>query len=254
MTGFRLPGSDPELLKRASALAASFADRRIDERTVGVVFLGGIARGYFDGDADIDIAIFEESASDRVDVKTEAIEGFEVQTFVSDYAHESSAEWSMGKRWAYSTAILHYDREKMTEGLLARKVPLGAEERRRLMLAGITLSEWYCNRLPMTWVRRGDPMSAHFMFNEGINHFLAALYAFNGELVPDHKWLIHCAAGLASAPGGFREGLSETMRLGDVSERELERRRNAFLGLWRELLPMIEDEVKMKYEDFRDSI
>jgi predicted nucleotidyltransferase len=254
MMHFELPSSDPERLFRAFALAESFARERITERTIGVVFLGGLARGYFDADSDIDIAFFEDKGPDRVRIRTEIVEGFELQTFVADFEREASAEWDMSKRWAYSSRILHHDREGRTENLLRLKVPLRAEERRWLMISGITLSEWYCNRLPDVWIRRGDILSSHHMFNEGLNRFLSAAFALNEELVPDHKWLLWRAARLKIAPSGFGDRLGEILLMREASLPELERRRSVFMSLWNEMLPLIEAEAGMKYEEFKDTV
>jgi hypothetical protein len=249
-----LKASDPDLLARAERVARAYAGERIADGTLGVVFLGGLARGYFDQDADIDIAVFRKNGPEETRVSCESVEGFEVQTFLSDYDAEMARDWEMGKRWAFSESIMFYDKEGRTGKLLDAKVPLGEEERLSMMKSGITLSEWHCNRLPGLWLRRGSPLSAHSMFNEGLNHYLSALYALNRELVADHKWRLFRALALPILPADFETGIQGVLEMRDASEEDLERRRASFMALWNETLPWIEKEAGMAYEDFKDTI
>jgi len=251
---FSIPNSDTTLLNKAKSIAEEYARSHITENTVGIVFLGAVARGYFDQDSDIDIAIFEQSGAGETEIRTELVSGIELQTFVSDFETESTREWEMSKRWAYSQRIVFFDKGFATENLLARKVPLKTDERKRLMLSGIALSEWYCHRLTALWLRRGDPFSAHSMFNEGLNHYLSALYSLNGELVADYKWRFYCARKLAFTPSDFEKRLAEVMRMEDASPEEIERRAGEFMGIWNDTLPRIESEVGMKYNDFKDLV
>ncbi len=115
---------------------------------VGVVFLGAIARGYFDRSADIDIAIFKKKGSPApFTQKFFMVEGIEVQVWLSDYEDDLTAVWEMSRRWTYDQALIYYDPQGKIAQLLKEKVPLTAEERKWLMMAGLTLSEWYINRL-----------------------------------------------------------------------------------------------------------
>jgi len=55
---FQVQSSDAALLTNARRIAHEFAQQYIRDDIVGIVFLGAIARGYFDHAADIDIALF----------------------------------------------------------------------------------------------------------------------------------------------------------------------------------------------------
>jgi hypothetical protein len=251
---FPVESSNKELLEKAKNIAEDYAKKQIDDDTVGIVFLGGIARGYFDADADIDIAIFKNENMPEVKITYEIIDGMEVQTFTAGYENEKEAKWEMNKRWAYSNRAIFHDTNKRIEDLLKNKVPLRDEERKWLMISGITLSEWYCVRLPGLWVRRNDLLNAHCMMNEGINQYFNALYALNNELVADFKWRIYCASRLRAKPDNFRAALTDLMTMKNNTEEELERRRNAFAYLWESTLGMIEAEVGMKYAEFKNMV
>ena len=251
---FKLVTTNNELLKKATNLAENYANKQITNKTVGIVFLGGIARNYFDHDADIDIAIFENNEQTEVKIGCEIIDGIEVQTFLADYKSELNIKWDMSKRWAYSNNIIFCDTDGLIQKLLNNKVPLQNKERHTLMISGITLSEWYCNRLLDLWIRRGSLSSAHYMFNEGINHYFQAIFAYNHELVADFKWRIFCANNLPIKPKDFEKRITDIIEMHNNSLQELERRRAVFLSLWNDTIPLIEKEVGMQYNEFKDTV
>lgn len=249
-TKFHIQSSDPELLEAATRVAHEFAQGSIREGVVGIVVLGAVARGYFDRSADIDIAFFNERASDLSSpAKFLEIDGFEVQVWCSDYEHELTVPWDMPKRWTYSQGQIYYDPLDKISRLLEEKVPLKPSERKWLMMSGLTLSEWYINRLTQTWVERGNLASAHHMFYQGLNFFFDMLFGLNDQLVPDMKWRYYCAEQLERLPPDFRERIEDTMILRSTSLEELDRRKNTFMAMWAEMKPVVEKEVGMTFDE-----
>ena len=176
-TNFSIQSSDPGLLEKAHRIAKEFVQSYICDDIVGVVFLGAIVRGYFDHSADIDIAIFKKKGSQiPITLKFYTIEDIEVQIWLSDYESELSDPWDMAKRWTYSQSLIYFDPEEKISQLLKEKVPLKPEERKWLMMSGLSLSEWYINRLTQLWIERGNIISAHHMFNQGLNYFFDMLF------------------------------------------------------------------------------
>ena len=57
---FLIQSSDPSLADKATLVAKEFAQQYKRDDIVGIVFLGAIARGYFDNAADFDIGIFRK--------------------------------------------------------------------------------------------------------------------------------------------------------------------------------------------------
>jgi hypothetical protein len=249
--GFSIQSSDPALLEKATRIARTFAQAYIREDVAGIVFLGAIARGYFDPAADIDIAIFTRPGSPiAFPIPFLKVEGLEIHCHLGEYASERAAPWDMAKRWTYSQGQIFYDPEGKVADLLAEKVPLKPEERKWLLMSGCALSEWYINRLTQLWVERGSLVSAHHMFDEGLNHFFTLLFALNNQLTADCKWRCYCAGQLPLLPPQFQQRMLEIMLLHAFSIAELERRRNAFMGMWNDLLPLVEQEVQMPYAEF----
>ncbi len=249
-TQFLIQSSDPALLEKARRVAEDFARPYMREGIAGIVFLGAIARGYFDASADIDIAIFKKQASEiSLLDKFLKIEDLEVQIWLSDYESELMIPWDMSKRWTYSQGQIHYDPTGNISRLLADKVPLKPDERRWLLMSGLCLSEWYVNRLTHLWVQRGNMISAQHMFFQGLNYFFDLLFALNEQLVADMKWRFYCAGKLGRLPAHFQERIQEILLLREFSQAELERRKAAFMEMWRELLPIVEQEVGLSYEE-----
>jgi hypothetical protein len=248
-TQFQIQSSDPVLLARATRIANDYARQFMLDDMVGIVFLGALVRGYYDPAADIDIALFKKQASGiTIPAQFFQIEGLEMHIHLADYESERSAAWDMSKRWTFSQGQIIYDPHGLTAALLDEKVPLRPDEKRWLLMSGLTLSEWYVNRLTDLWVQRGSMISAQHMFFQGLNYFFDLLFAWNDELVADMKWRYYCAERLPRLPTGFKEGFQETMRLQEFSLEELERRKAAFMRVWQEMKPVVEQEVGLSYD------
>lgn len=249
-TYFKIQSSNPSLLEKANKIAEGFAQQFNSDDVVGIVFLGAIVRGYFDNFADIDIAIFKKAGTEfPITEKFLKIEDIEVQIWLSDYESEISNSWDMARRWTYSQSKIFFDPQGKIARLIAEKVPLTPDERKWLLMSGLTLSEWCINRLTELWVKRGNIISAHHMFAQGINCFFDALFSFNNELVPDMKWQYYCVEQLEKLPQSFQERIKDIMTVHSFTMDELERRKSVFMEMWEEMKPLIEKEVQMSYDE-----
>ncbi len=248
---FTIPSSDPELLERAARLAETFADRYLRDGIIGIVFLGAVVRGYFDSFADIDVVLYKSPGAE-IALGSQYIheDGFEIQCWLADYAEETALTWDMAKRWAFSTRRIYYDPEGLVARLLAEKVPLKPEERRWLMIEGMAQSNWYIDSLPQLWIARGNRISAQHMFAEGLTHFFNALFGLNNELVADVKWRYYCVEQLPILPPRFKERIREVMLVHAFDLADIDRRRRAFMTMWNAILPRIEAEVGMPFDEF----
>jgi hypothetical protein len=250
-TQFLIQSSDQALLEKATRIAATFAQHYIREGVVGVVFLGGIARGYFDQHADIDIAIFKRSGAEIPPTPMyQHVEGIEIQCFLEDYETQITASWEMAKRWAYTSRKIFYDPGGLIAQLIEEKVPLKPAERKELMMRGMALSEWYINRLTQLWIDRGNLIGAYDMFAEGLPFLFEALFALNNQLVPAVKWRYYCAEQLAVLPPKFREQFQQVLLVKSISVEEIDRRKQAFMEMWQAILPPVEQELHLPYAEF----
>jgi len=253
----RLPirSSRESLLEKAIGTARRFADRYRRDDVLGIVFLGAIVRGYFDAAADIDVVLIARgSLGGDCPPRYQEQDGFEIHCWVSDYSAEVREPWSMGKRWAYSESLVHYDPEGLIASLISEKTELTREEREWLLVSGTTLSEWYIKRLSALWVERGSLLSAHGMLNQGMNHFYEVLFALNNQLVPDHKWRAFYAERLVVLPDRFSERMAEVMVARELTVADLGRRVAAFMVMWGEMVQLVEKEVGKTYAEFKNTV
>ena len=249
-TQFMLPSSDPALYEKATRIAHEFAQQSISDELVGIVFLGAITRGYFARAADVDISLMKKAGS-AFDIPNKFfnVDGIEVHCWLSEYESECTATWDMAKRWTFAQGQIYYDPTGKIAQLLAEKVPLQPEEKRWLLMSGLVLSEWYINGLSRLWVDRGNLISAHHMFGQGVNFFFDMLSGLNNQLVADMKWRYYCVEQFERLPQRFPERMQEIMMLHAVTLEELDRRQAVFMAMWREMQPVVEAEVKMSFDE-----
>ena len=242
-------------LEQARRVALEFVRLFENKEMVGIVFLGAIARGYFDASADIDIAFFRgQTPAIPMPVMFQKVDGFEVHSHVEDYEAEIAAPWTMAKRWTYSQGQIHYDPKGLIARLLQEKVPLQPEEKKWLLMSGLALSEWYINDLTSLWVERGNIISAQHMFDQGLTYFFDLLFALNNQLVADVKWRYYCAEQLTRLPRHFRESMQEVMLVNAFTVEEIERRKQAFMGMWQQMVPLVEQEVQLSFAEIKEMV
>jgi hypothetical protein len=123
-----------------------------------------------------------------------------------------------------------------------------------MIIQGITLSDYFCNRNSKSWVYRDDILSAHNSINTALDELLRTLFALNNELIPSVKWKIFLSQYLKWLPNKFVGSLNEILLLKDFSVEELQRCRKALNFLWKQILPKVEDEVRMKFNEFAKSV
>ncbi len=68
-----------------------------------------------------------------------------------------------------------------------------------------------------------------------------------------HKWRSFAAERLPVLPTDFRTRMEEVSLVHALSVDELARRREAFMTMWREVLALVERDVGMAYEVFKDT-
>ncbi|KYH36999.1 MAG: hypothetical protein AYL29_009240 [Candidatus Bathyarchaeota archaeon B24] len=242
-----------EKLAEAISVAEEFASKLKRKGVVGIVFLGGIARGYFDKFSDIDIIIFKEKKAELGMRREDEIEfkGFKIDYEITNYEDKLKSEWDIVERWAFSKAKVFYDPQGKIKALIDMKVRLKEEERRWMIIEGMTQSEWYCNYCSESWIYRNDVLSAHRSINLALEYLMKALFGLNNQLLPSEKWLMYLVQRLKWLPRGFNEKLKEILLIREFSIKELQRRRNALNYLWKQMLPRAEKEVGMRFDEFK---
>ncbi len=237
-------------LEKARSVAEEFSEK-YKKDALGIIFQGALARDYFDKFADIDIIVIGKKKLQMVPSvpRNAKYKGFVIDYWTTSLKELKKKEWSMSMRWSLSEAIVYHDTNGIIKKLLKERAKFLKGERRWLMIEGTIQSEWFCNSMPELWVSRGDIVSAHAVFDKGMQHFYEALFAFNNCLVPYEKWRINYARKLPWVPKKFDEKLKEIYLVKSLSKKELERRKNAFMYIWNQFAPKIEKEVKLTIKE-----
>jgi hypothetical protein len=254
-TQFTILSLDSSQLKKATRVAREFAQQYKRDDLVGIVFLGAIARGYFDHAADIDIALFKKPGT-TIPLPSQflKVHGFEIHIHLEEYDIAVQPLWDMSKRWTYSQCQIYYDPKGLISKLLQEIVPLKPEERKWLLMSGLALSDWYINSLTHLWVERGNMVSAHHMFAQGLIYFFDLLFGINNELVADMKWRYYCVEKLPRLPLKFHDRIKDVLLLNAFTVKEIDRRQRAFMELWQQMVPLVEQEVKIPYAEIKNLV
>ncbi|MBI4174578.1 MAG: nucleotidyltransferase domain-containing protein [Candidatus Aenigmarchaeota archaeon] len=233
-------------LETARKVAEEFAEK-YRKKSIGIIFHGALARGYFDKFADIDIIIVGERKMGAIPPvpRNGKFKGFVIDYYTITLKEFEKKEWPMTGRLALSEAIVYHDPTGAIKEAIKKKARFNKGERKFLMIEGIIQSEWFCKELPKLWVHRGDIVSAHAMFDKGMQFFYQALFAYNNRLVPYEKWRLNYARKLPWLPERFDENVGEVYLVKSLTPKELGRRTKAFMRMWEQLAPRAEKETRM---------
>ena len=92
------------------------------------------------------------------------------------------------------------------------------------------------------------------MFNQGLNYFFDMLFALNNQLAADVKWRYYCVERLSFLPPHFHESIQEILLLNALTVEEIKRRQRVFMEMWRHMVPLVERELKMPYDEFKNLV
>jgi predicted nucleotidyltransferase len=234
-----------------------------DEDVEGVVFIGGLVRGFVDRYSDLDVTVFlgEENAGLRRRIcelasAEERRSGVEIDLEVHMLQSFAKRKWSEAERFEFSKAEIVFDRNGKVAKLFEKRLHVPEEFWVRRLAVCAEYLKWYCcppkdgvGTVAEAWVDRGDLASAHYCVSYGVDLFLEALFAVNGEFLPPPKWRIFYSHRLKWLPEGYEALLKEAMLFRAFSVEELDRRLAAVRKLWGSLLPRIEQETGLKWEE-----
>jgi len=215
--------------------AREFADRfAACEGVVGVLLIGGVARGYADRLSELDLAVyltrpaFEDWTRRGLAPFPEGdscVDGWHVDLDYFCYEDEMEAEWEHVKRWDRSYAAILHDPRGLMEEMLAHKAVLSDEEKQRLTIRHLVLyGEYFCNLVIPSWLHRGDLLAAHHCLNVALDSLVKAVYLANDELIPFEKWALNLSYTLPWTPRNWQERMKQALLVREVSRADVERR------------------------------
>jgi predicted nucleotidyltransferase len=228
----------------------------------GIVFIGGLVRGFADKFSDLDITVFlsrkDEGLKRRIyeiGLYEERVAGIEIDLeihFIEDFRR-----WKLNEadRWEFSRARIVFDPKKEVEKMLREKLRVSKNFWiKRIVVCGEYL-KWYCcppkkdvGTVAETWIERGDLVAAHYCLNYAIELLIRIVYALNEEFLPAPKWRIFHSYSLKWLPKGYKKLMKEAMKIEEISIKDFNRRLLAIRDMWRKILPKIEEKTGLTVE------
>jgi predicted nucleotidyltransferase len=222
-----LSGSRDNLAKEHHTIAEAYTKSVLSElkEVVGVVLLGGAARGYSDRLSEIDLAIFLTRDGIRKLPRGEHLwRGYLLDNDLHVYDREVAVDWSQEKRQAFSEGEILLDKTGLVQLLLRSKLKFTTSERRRIILENLLFLEDRIESAKTVWPRRGHIPSAHYAVTMGLEHLLKVLFAYNRRFLPSDKWRFYYSYHLPWLPRSYRKTLTEIMEVEGVTHADLKRR------------------------------
>ena len=226
------PNRFESLFRQAEELTDRF---RSCNGVVGVLLTGGVARGYADHFSELDLAVylnqhqFEEwtiSGCPPLPEGDSLLDGCHVDIDYLCYEQELEEEWEHIKRWDRSYALILHDPEGLVRDMLAQKVVLGETEKAALVSRYFVLyGDYFARVVVPSWVHRGDLPAAHHCVNIALDSLIKAVFLANDELIPFEKWTLNLSYTLAWLPAHWRERTEQALMVKEMSEGDIDRRR-----------------------------
>jgi len=232
------------------------------EGVAGIVFIGGLVRGFADRFSDVDIIVFLSRRDERLKRRIRGL-GVDVQRrlgidvdlevhFLEDFRRW---KWDEVDRWEFSRAEIVFDPKGEVKKIFKEKLRVRKGFWvRRIVVCGEYL-KWYCcppkrdvGTVAECWVERGDLVSAHYCLTYGVDLLVRIVFALNREFLPAPKWRIFYSYELKWLPENHRRFLGEAMLVKSFSVKEFRRRLEAIRKLWCEMLPKIREETGLTTE------
>lgn len=227
------------------------------EGVAGIVYMGGLTRGFADKFSDVDIVVFLNRADDelnkrirKMSVDEQRRSGIDIDLMVHPLT--DFRKWKLDEPtiWDYSKAEVVFDRSKEVSKILKKKLRVSRSFWIRRIAEYAEYLKWYCcppredvGTIAEAWIDRGNLVSAHYCLNYSIDLLLGIVFALNREFLPAPKWRVFYSNSLKWLPTDFGRLIDEAMITKNFSKTDLSRRMSAIRKLWREIIPKIEQDT-----------
>lgn len=226
-----------------------------NEGVVGIIFIGGLTRGFADEYSDVDIIVLTSRKSKILMEKIRQIadqehnlSGLDIDLeahFLEDFAR---SRWDEMDKWDFSHAEIVYDVNGEIHDLIKRKVRVAKDFwLKRIVVCGEHL-KWYCcppqkdvGTITEAWIDRGDLISAHYCLNYSVDLMTQMIFALNKEFLPAPKWSVFYSYGLNWLPKDFKKLVEEALTARELTTPELNRRLKVLRRMWLDVLPKIKE-------------
>jgi predicted nucleotidyltransferase len=245
-------------IRKHKQIARALTTRIAQHRGVtGILYMGGLARGFADRHSDIDMIALLADKDETLRRKLRQLgsdeqkrTGIDIDLEIHYFDDLKDWKWTELRRWDFSHAEIAFDPEGRVKQFFKEKLAVSkAFWLKRVVVLGEYL-KWYCcppkegeGTMTEAWLDRGDMLSAHYCLNYSIDLMIRIAFALNREFVPPQKWRIHYSYGLAWLPQDYETLLKEATTIKSLAKRDLQRRLEAARKIWSGVLPKIREET-----------
>jgi predicted nucleotidyltransferase len=232
------------------------------EDVTGIVFIGGLVRGFADKFSDLDIIVFLSRRNEQLRRKIRDLGvdeqrrlGIDVDLEVHFLEDFERWKWDEVDKWEFSRAEIVFDPHGEIKKVFSEKLKVPKDFWiKRIAVCGEYL-KWYCcpsreevGTVAESWIERGDLVAAHYCLNYAVDLLLRIVFALNREFLPAPKWRIFYSYGLKWLPENCIRLLGEAMLVKSFSVKDFSRRLRAVRELWCGILPKIREETGLTTE------
>jgi len=232
------------------------------EGVIGIVFIGGLLRGFADKFSDLDIIVFLSKRDERLRRQISDLGldeqkrlGIDVDLEVHFLEDFKKWKWDEVDKWEFSRAEIVFDPKGEVKKIFRKKsrVPKNFWVK-RIVVCGEYLKWYSCppreevGTVAESWIERGYLVAAHYCLNYAVDLLLRIVFALNREFLPAPKWRIFYSYGLKWLPENCERLLGEAMLVKSFSVKDFSRRLGAVRELWCGILPKIREETGLTTE------
>jgi predicted nucleotidyltransferase len=232
------------------------------EDVAGIVFIGGLVRGFVDKFSDMDIIVFLSRRDEQLrkkirDLGSDRQRRLGIDVDLEVHFLEDFKKWKWGEvdKWEFSRAEIAFDPKGELKKMFGEKLRVSKSFWvKRIVVCGEYL-KWYCcppkgdvGTMAECWIERGDLVSAHYCLDYAVELLIRVTYALNREFLPAPKWKIFYSYGLKWLPEGYERLVGEALLVKSFSVKDFMRRLEAIRKVWCELLPKIREETGLTTE------
>jgi predicted nucleotidyltransferase len=245
-------------IKKFRQIAEELASRISAYRGVtGIIFIGGLVRGFVDRFSDLDIIVFLSRRNEQLRKKIRDLGseeqrrlGIDVDLEVHFLEDFNKLKWDEVDKWEFSKAKIFLDPREEIQKLFNEKLRIPEDFWVKRIVVCAEYLKWYCcppkenvGTMAEAWIERGDLVAAHYCLNYAVDLLIRIVFALNKEFLPAPKWRMFYSYSLKWLPANYKKLVEESMILKSFSIGDFNRRLNATRETWHNIVPKIENET-----------
>ena len=223
----------------------------------GILFTGGLVRGFVDQFSDLDIIIFLRKKDEQlrkkiydISLSSEKKSGIDIDLEVHFLEEFKNRELSDVDKWDFSRINIFFDPDGVIKDILKEKLRIPRSLWINSIVIPAVLMSWYCcppkqgvGTIAESWIVRGNLVAAHYCLNHAVNLLFKIVFTLNRDFLPPPKWIIPYSHCLKWLPEDFNELIKEAIIIKTFSEKDFKRRLKIIREIWMKMLPKIEEKL-----------